>query len=463
MEERRRSMSTQIPPARKQQRILLAVYGAALLYFVLKQCYCLFCVGGFPDQSAHYSYLIYAAGHPFRLPDFRAMVMYHVTGEEAGWTLMAPVPGVPDYLGHPPLYYWLMTLAGGVRLLADGTAAVSGVRLGVANMLLTSGALVLAFSLGYRKLKQRSPLVHALYAFAAASLPMLAYVGASLNNDNLALLATAVFFAGLLRYREEKLDGKTYLLLGIGFLLGAFSKLTCALLFLLMLLGCLVADIVRTKSLRLIANRWFLMTLPCYLLFLAYELWIRREYGTWVPGLGEIAPDYFVTTVFYVPPEQRESITFLQYLRRFIGGMGYSWSSLYGHNMDVNILMDNGWWGIIYWLPVAGAALAAFRSLLRRGEDRLAVPVMAAFLLTMAYHLYSNWSGHFETGYLGGIQARYYLPMIIPIAFIACEGIPPLFERHKTLGRVLAAALLLGWIAGDIPRMVLLCGFPAAA
>lgn len=451
-------------PGRNRRRILFAVYGAALLYFVLKQCYYIFCVGGFPDQTAHISYLIYAVKYPFRLPDFRAMTMYQYAGETGGMSLFTPLQGVPDYLGHPPLYYWLMSLPGGVRLQPDGSALVSQLRLDLGNVVLSTGALALAFSLGYRKLETRSPLVHALYAFAVASLPMVAYVGASLNNDNLALLAMAVFFAGLLRYQEDRLDLKTYLLLGIGFLLGAFSKLTTALLMVILLLACLVLDIVRTKSLRLVANRWFLFTLPCYLLFLAYELYILRNYGTWVPGLSEIAPDYFMTTVFYVPPEQREPITFLQYLRRFVGGMGYSWSSLYGHNREVNPLMDNGLYGIIYWIPVAGAALAAVRSLRpgRGREDRLSLPVMASFLLTMGYHLYSNWSGYAETGYLGGIQARYYLPMIIPVAFLACSRIPPMFKKRRTFGKVLAVLLLLGWIAGDGFRLLITYGFQPA-
>ena len=102
-------------PGRNRRRILFAVYGAALLYFVLKQCYYIFCVGGFPDQTAHISYLIYAVKFPFRLPDFRAMTMYQYAGETGGLSLFTPLEGVPDYLGHPPLYYWLMSLLGGVR------------------------------------------------------------------------------------------------------------------------------------------------------------------------------------------------------------------------------------------------------------------------------------------------------------------------------------------------------------
>jgi len=456
-------MNTSPDLTRKQRRMLAAVYGAALLYFVLKQIYYIACVGGFPDQTAHYSYLIYAARHPFQLPDFRAMEMCRILGQENGMTLFAPIAGVPDYLGHPPLYYWLMALVSGVQLNPDGSAAVSTLRVQLINLALTSGTLAGAFALGYSRLKQRPPYVHAVYAFAMATLPMLAYVGCSLNNDNLSFPAMVLFFWGLVRYQEERLDGKTYLLLGIGFLLGSFAKLTTALLFLIMLAVCLVMDILRTHSLRLILNRYFAATLPCYLLFLVYELYIHREYDAWIPGLSTVAPEYFRTTVFYVPPEERIPITFLQYLRRFAGGMGYTWSSLYGHNQTVNGIMDNGLWGLVYWIPVACLMITAIRSLLRREGDRLSLPVALAFLGTMAYHLYSNWSGHFVSGYLGGIQARYYLTMIVPMAFLMAGRFLPLFRKQEKVLRILAVLLILAWLAGDAPRLLFLYGFPATA
>ena len=44
--------------SRKTRRILVWIYGAALLYFVLKQLYYAVYVGGFPDQRVHLSYII---------------------------------------------------------------------------------------------------------------------------------------------------------------------------------------------------------------------------------------------------------------------------------------------------------------------------------------------------------------------------------------------------------------------
>ena len=66
-------METHTLPAGKKRRILLWIYGAALLYFVLKQVYFAVWVGGFPDQLGHFSYLAWLSDHPTFLPDFRAL------------------------------------------------------------------------------------------------------------------------------------------------------------------------------------------------------------------------------------------------------------------------------------------------------------------------------------------------------------------------------------------------------
>ena len=100
--------------------------------------------------------------------------------------------------------------------------------------------------------------------------------------------------------------------------------------------------------------------------------------------------------------------------------------------------------------------------LLRRDGDRLALPVVLGFLGTLAYHFYSNWRGYRISGYLGALQARYYLGLIVPFAFLMCSRVVPLFRNKKTIGRILAGILIAGWLAGDAIRLVIFYGFPAA-
>ncbi|MBR3334647.1 MAG: hypothetical protein IKG23_10185 [Clostridia bacterium] len=450
----------------KTRRVLFCIYGAALLYFVLKLLYYAFFIGGTPDEGSHIGYLIELTRNPALIPDFASLPMYRTAEQAGGQMLFVPVEGSVNYLGHPSLYYLFMTLADAVTLRADGTALVDVRRLRAVNILLAFVAVVLAFRIGYRKLKGHSPLVHLLYAAAVAALPMLGYVSSGVSNDNLAFPAFAVFFTGVIRYDEDKPDFRTYALIGTGFLLGSFSKLTAAMIMLIMLITILAMSIIRNKSLKLIANRYFLMTLPCYLLFLAYEIVIYRRYGAFQPSLEALAPEFYRTTVFYVAPENRVPMTFFMYLIRFAGGIGHSWSSVYSDpDSAITVAMHNGVAGIVYWIPVAAAVIAAVRQMIRKKADWFTIPAVLAFFGTLAYHLRSGWSGFLKSGYPGGAQARYYLFLILPFALIFALNLPrEKAERKKTFLRSAAVILLvILWLLGDAPRMLLTLGFPAIA
>ncbi len=449
--------------ARKTRRLLLCIYGAALLYFVLKLLYYALCIGGTPDEGSHIAYLAELTKHPALIPDFASMPMYRTLSQTAMQQVLAPVEGSVNYLGHPPLYYLLLTLADAVTFRADGTILVEIFRLRLINILLASAAVILAFRAGYRKLEGRSPALHLLFAAAIVTLPELGYIASGVTNDNLALLAFALFFTGVIRYDEGKADLKTYALIGIGFLLGSFSKLTAALILLIMLFAILVISAIRTKDLKLILNRYFLLTLPCYLLFLAYELLIRGRYGAWQPSLSALAPDFYRNTVFYVAPENRVPMSFLRYLVKFLGGIGHSWSSAYSDPESfVTVTMHNGVFGIVYWIPVAAACFAAIIQTVKRKADAYTIPAVLAFLGTLAYHILTGWSGFLQNGYTGGAQARYYLFLIIAFALVFARGVPePKTKKAKAVTTALAAVLAVLWLLGDAPRMLLAAGFPA--
>ncbi len=450
-------------PSGKTRRVVLCVYGAALLYFILKLVYCAFWVGGTPDEPQHVGYLAEITRNPALIPDFVSMPMYGKLPQIAGQMTVRPAQGTVNYLGHPPLYYLFMSLFGAVSFPGDGTALVDVTRLRIVNMVLSSAAVVLAFRIGYRKIGERSPVYHLLYAAAIVTLPMLGYVSSGISNDNLVFLGFAVFFSGIVRYDEGKLDFPAYLLIGVGFLLGAFSKLTAALVMLIMLVAILVMSVIRTKSLKLVANKWFLLTLPCYLLFLAYEIIIYRRYGAFQPTLANLPPEFFRTTNFYVAPENRVAMTLLQYARHFLGGIGYTWSSIYGHNEAVTAAMNNRQAGVVYWIPVAAALAAAVVQAVRKNADRFTIPAAAGFLGTLAYHFYNGWSGFLKNGYTGGNQARYYLFLIIPFALAFAGFLPEAkTKKAKAILTVLAVLLVALWVLGDAPRL-LLAGIPATA
>ena len=459
-------MTTSNAVSPKIHRVLLCIYGAALLYFVLKLVYYAFFIGGTPDEGSHIGYLIELTKTPTLIPDFASMPMYRTAEQAGGQMLFVPVEGSVNYLGHPSLYYLFLTLFKAVTLQADGSALVAIWRLRAVNILLSSVAVLLAFRIGYRKLKDCSPLAHLLFATAVATLPMLGYVSSGVSNDNLAFLGFAVFFTGVIRYDDDKLDLRTYTLIGVGFLLGSFSKLTTAMILLIMLFTILVMSVFRNRNLKLIANKYFLLTLPCYLLFLAYEIIIFRRYDAFQPTLASLAPAFYQTTVFYVAPENRIPMSFFQYLIRFAGGIGHGWSSIYSDpDSVITNAMHNGIAGIVYWIPVAAAIISAMVQVVKRKADRFTIPAVLAFLGTMAYHFYSGWSGFQKSGYPGGAQARYYLFLIIPFALIFALNILRERAERRRVSLRFAVIILLAvlWLLGDAPRMLIALGFPVIA
>ena len=85
----------------KTRRILIGIYGAALLYFILKQLYYAVYVGGYPDQISHISYIIEMCRNPSPVPDFVNMPVFYVWRWE----------GLTEYMYQ---------LEGSVAGLADG-------------------------------------------------------------------------------------------------------------------------------------------------------------------------------------------------------------------------------------------------------------------------------------------------------------------------------------------------------
>ena len=137
-------MTNPVSGARKKRTVLLCLYGAALVYFILKMAYFAFFAGGFPDQTAQVSYLIEMCRGPQLLPDFAKLPLYSIVGRTGMTRQMIADPTSVNYLGHPPLYYLLLSLTGPVRFLADGTAEVDFLKLYISNILLTAAGAVLS-------------------------------------------------------------------------------------------------------------------------------------------------------------------------------------------------------------------------------------------------------------------------------------------------------------------------------
>src|SRR5215207_4091517 len=156
------------------------------------------------DGLQHLSVIRAQQEAPSLFPDHRAERILSLPSL-AAWT------DKPNYIPHPPLYYLaLAPLSGG--------PAPSVLTLRLANAAMSAVALCLVLLAGWRLFPTEAGRV--VFALMAAAFPKAAVIGGMINNDNLAMLAAALVFAGL-----AGAPGGV-VLLAAGLALAGWSKLT---------------------------------------------------------------------------------------------------------------------------------------------------------------------------------------------------------------------------------------------
>ena len=439
---------------------LFVIYGLMFLLFLFKMFYYREEINYVPDEEAHISYLAYLEENPgTMIPEFENMRLCEGGTAVGGGIYRYEIHDRTCYLGHPPLYYKIMHLAGGV--IVDETdegyeVYVNQDRLKAANIYLTGLVMILILYIGYTRLGRytQSFIVHGIYAVTATSVPMLAFCGSGITNDNLSNLGVAVFLLGLMRYYERRKGYLTYFLVAAGFFLSAMSKLTVGEFLAVILFVVLIADIIQNRNLGLLCNRYFLATLPVYMMVGAYFLIIFVRYGSIQPGLAVVAP----AEQSFVPEAERAEMNFWSYIPYFFSRFRYTWTGIYnGRFFDYKLI--DAWKGQGFlWLfcapflytAAAGIMTAAKRrqgvSKLKKGS-RYSVLYMAAaagLAVTVITQLIRGYGDFLSRGYMGGYQARYYLCDIPFMSLAMAESV------HRILTWSREKALL--WKKEDLPE-----------
>ncbi len=417
---------------------LFAVYGLMFLLFLFKMFYYREELYYVPDEEAHISYLAYIEENPSRwIPEFENMGLCEGGLYSEKGIYQYVINDRTCYLGHPPLYYRLIHLIGGI--VTEESAGghyvyVNLDRFKTANIYLTGLVMILIFYIGYTRLGKftESLIWHGLYAAAAVSVPMLALCGSGITNDNLANLGVAVFMLGVLRYYEKKKGYLTYFLVAAGFFLSIMSKLTVGEFIVIMLIIIFIADVIRNKNLGLIWNRYFLATLPVYILAGSYFVILLLRYGSIQPGLDMVAPQ----EQSFVAEAERAAMTFFSYIPYFFRQFGYTWTGIYnGRFYDFKML--DVWEGRVFlWLLyapflfAAGAGIEALRKKRFGIQKKAASPycivyaaAAAGLFITIVTQFFKGYESFTTRGYMGGYQARYYLCDIPLMALAMAEGV----------------------------------------
>ena len=399
-----------------------------------------------PDEPVHVSYVAYLEATGRLLPRYEEMRLLEADGR---------LGRQPSYLAHPPAYYHLLRgLARATGGIPSGPLATVTLRLRSLSAPLFAAAAALYLWLGLRR---AAPLpAHALYAATIATVPPLAFVGSAVNNDVLAFLAGGLALLGLARLLEGRSGAATGALVGAGLALALLSKATAGLL---VLLAAGAALALARRAVRWERDPRFLLALLPWLLIPAlHYVPILLRYGTPVPSLEVVDPAAFARSAFVVAPDGPR-LAVVPWALKLLRVFGSTWLSVIAH----------------VWIPVgplptlAGPALAvllaAFGLFRRRGADgeadaalddlvRIGAVALAATLLV---NLAWARDGYLATGRLGGIHARYYLPLFPVLALAAARGLGRL--RARGLLASAAVLLLVLFDAGVTARILAL--FPA--
>lgn len=433
---------------------LYVIYGLIFGLFVFKMFFYANEINDVPDQWAQVSYMIYFEEHPGKLiPEFENIKMYEDMGtSRQGNSLITEYVKGEDtcYLGHPPFYYKFMQLCGAVEL-EEERAYVNETRLCYINILITSLTMIIILAIGFRRLMQQNAnwIIHFLYAAVCTCLPLYGYVGSGINNDNFCNLALVIFWLGLLSYIEKGYCAKTYWLIAVGVILAVFSKLTAGLVIVLVSAIVVLLDIVKNKKATVICNRYMAMTVPLYLAAFSYFIIIYARYGSFQPSYSGFAPTEEVqNSSFYVDEALRVELTFGQDVKHFFSGLLTTWMGTYNKWYMVSragILALPFVLILMLFLVCSAKALYRFLRDKEMKMDLLAFAFAAAILITMLAQFRIHWKSYVTRGYLGGYQARYYVPCIPVIAFAVSEFVNECVGRYgnvvKRTIQVLAAVV----------------------
>lgn len=417
----------------KERKIIIGIYltyGILFALFVFKMFFYANEIGKKPDEKAHLSYVVYMEKNPDMLipkfEDIKICKWKEVLYEGGNKILKFQEGNVTCYLGHPPFYYKLLQICDVVDIDGDNIY-VNMTKISDINILLTSVTMLLILYTGFRYfLKNRAGwTIHLTFAAICTCLPLYGYVGSGINNDNLCNLGLVIFWIGLLRYFEREKCLSTYVLIGLGVLISCFSKLTTGIIVVLVCLVVVLFDILKNKNCKIICNSYFVMTLPIYAIIAIYFIRIYCLYGAFQPSYPNlVSMEEYRASAFYVEEAARTSLTFGEYAKHFFTGLLRTWTSTYHNSYTIDrtgLLLLPFIATLILFLIQADIVLMKYLKRKELSVETISAAFGAAIIVTILLHFWRQWNVYLSEGYLGGYQARYYMPCIPVIAFGTCQ------------------------------------------
>ncbi len=414
------------------KRLIVVIYVAALLFSAAKMVFYSERVGRTPDELAHVGYIAQLQQSGDIIPHYEELRVPEAVAKTGHLWLVRLNEDTTNYLGHPPLYYQVMRLAGGISFQEDNLFTVNIWRLRLLSVCMTLIGLGLAFYIGYSRIKAR-PLVHMLYATVCVSVPMFAYGSSGVNNDALTFVTIPLFFLGILRYLEHRRNAATYLLIAVGICATVLTKLTAGIIVAVAALIVLLVTLVREKNVRELLKPAFLLTLLIYAVPVAYYLLVYARYGNFRPGVFSLDPAYAYNSGFYIEPTERGSASLVAYIVYFFDNFMRSWVGIFSH---VSLQKSTAHWFSVQYIALVALwfspMLFAKRTL--RNKSSYSLGLIACYVgiaITLVMQFLNGYRGYMSRGYMGGFQSRYYLCVVFVLAFGMALALRYLFKNLK--------------------------------
>lgn len=372
------------------------LYTLFLGFILFQACYDLTHIryGYPPDEGAHYRYAMEMHYAPALVPDFTKM--HH-------------------YLTHPPLYYIIIGQAFDPnRSQLENVQAMRQVTFAIFAL-----SVLLLLMMGYEA--KWGVVGHFVFLSFLASIPMFTYLGGSLSNDNLALLAGTLFLVGLKRLlpTADTCDATACLLIVSGGVIGFFTKLTVAILIFFALLYFILYRLLKRAPLHLAKWQWFLLA-SAVVVVLYYQINILLTYHGLIPTYDKTHPQAFLHSPFYVPPESRLHLSLKEWFGRMLHYIQGGWFGIHSHHSFGHAT----WWGVwgsifLHLLAIFGLFLPCPKEENDRSLCLLGKVGLLAFFSVETVQFFFSYKAHLKNGYLGGLQPRYLLPFMVSFAILS--------------------------------------------
>jgi hypothetical protein len=355
------------------------------------------------DEVAHLSYVAHLQSQGLKWPDLSEMRMI----DPVTFTFDAE----PNYLNHPPFYYWLVAALG--PTVAQQPASLTVDRL-LNVALVAMGLLALLVLARQMKLERME-----FYAFAImiAATPVLASLTGSVNNDNLGVFGGALALLGLHAYVSS--SSRTWLAVACcGLLAASAAKLT----------GLLLVGTTLTLVAALLAMRRKISRADAAIIALALAI-AAVPYVIFVIQYGSPAPNTPAQSAMLTSGAaaagwaQEPRMHLVAYVIFFLKSFLMEW---------MPVLEPRGTFHLaLLALPAAIVLLSitgwivSIRARLKgsaRPADLIVIAGMAAIAVTLTIHIGFSYERHLQTGWIMDAYPRYYLPLIAIVPMAALAG-----------------------------------------